>query len=98
MLMNNDIDLYACTSWCKLELYDADFGWGRPVWASIVGLPLKNVTLLIDTRDGDGIEAWLTLGEEDMTFFESNEELLEFSILDPSVHPTIFECCNICFN
>ena len=85
--MNNDIDLYACTSQCKLELYDADFGWGRPVWASIAGLPLKNVTLLIDTRDG-GIEAWVALSEEDMTF-ESNEELLEFAALDPSVIPAV---------
>ena len=31
VLMNNDIDMYAYTSWCKLELYDADFGWGRLV-------------------------------------------------------------------
>ncbi|EEF47561.1 3'-N-debenzoyl-2'-deoxytaxol N-benzoyltransferase, putative [Ricinus communis] len=85
LAMNNDIDLYTCTSWCKLELYDADFGWGRPLWVGIDSIPLSNVVCLMDTRDGDGIEAWLTLGEENMALFESNQELLQFAAVNPSV-------------
>ena len=42
----------------------------------------------LEWRDGDGIEAWVALSEEDMTF-ESNEELLEFAALDPSVIPAV---------
>ena len=27
LVINNDIDLYSCTSWCKSKLYDANFRW-----------------------------------------------------------------------
>ncbi|KAG5236487.1 BAHD acyltransferase [Salix suchowensis] len=81
-----DIDYYNCTSWCNFELYGADFGWGKPTWLSpVFTIELKNVVFLIDTRDGDGIEAWISLSPEDMALFESNKELLEFSAANPSV-------------
>lgn len=86
MAMSKDIDYYNCTSWCRFELYDADFGWGKPTWLSIVlTVELKNIMCLIDTRDGDGIEACICLSPEDMALFESNEELLEFAAANPSV-------------
>ncbi|KAJ6721610.1 F21J9.9 [Salix viminalis] len=86
MAMSKDIDYYNCTSWCNFELYDADFGWGKPTWLSpVFTAELKNVVCLIDTRDGDGIEAWISLSPEDMALFESNKELLEFSAANPSV-------------
>nr|UBU50654.1 mutant BAHD acyltransferase protein [Turnera subulata x Turnera krapovickasii]UBU50655.1 mutant BAHD acyltransferase protein [Turnera subulata x Turnera krapovickasii] len=85
LAMSTDIDFYNCTSWCKFQLYEADFGWGKPAWLSIASTSIKNVLLLIDTRDAAGIEAWLTLSEEDMAFFECNKELLEFATLNPSV-------------
>jgi len=40
---------------------------------------------LIDTRDGDGIEACISLSPEDMALFESNMELLEFAAANHSV-------------
>ncbi|XP_050206872.1 stemmadenine O-acetyltransferase-like [Mercurialis annua] len=86
LVMSNEIDFYICTSWCRFGLYDADFGWGRPVWVSSTSVRLSNVAVLMDTRDGDGIEAWLTLTEEDMNFFESDHELLEFAAVNPSVY------------
>jgi hypothetical protein len=86
MAMSKDIDYYNCTSWCRFELYDADFGWGKPTWLSTVfTIELKNIMCLIDTRDGDGIEACICLSPEDMALFESNKELLEFAAANHSV-------------
>ncbi|XP_048138624.1 (13S,14R)-1,13-dihydroxy-N-methylcanadine 13-O-acetyltransferase AT1-like [Rhodamnia argentea] len=60
----------------KFHLYEADFGWGKLVWVSSAGLVFKNVVVLIESRYGDGIEAWVTMEEKDMGVFERNEELL----------------------
>lgn len=66
---------------------EADVGFGKPVWVSIVvdSLRGKNSIQMADTRDGDGVEAWLTLEEDNMELFEHNQELLAFASLNPSV-------------
>ncbi|KAK9108378.1 hypothetical protein Syun_024389 [Stephania yunnanensis] len=66
------------SSWCRLGLYDADFGWGKPVWVSPT-LNLKNFVILMDTRSGDGIEAWVNMLEEDLVGLENDPELLSFT-------------------
>ncbi|XP_019198383.1 PREDICTED: vinorine synthase-like [Ipomoea nil] len=53
------------TSLCRFPIYEVDFGWGRPVWACITNLLYKNIIILMSTKCGDGIEAWITMGEED---------------------------------
>ncbi|KAK8529327.1 hypothetical protein V6N12_060110 [Hibiscus sabdariffa] len=64
------------TSLCRFPLYEADFGWGKPVWVSSASLNAKNLVAFMDTATGDGIEAWINLKEEDMAEFESDEQLL----------------------
>ncbi|KAK9108382.1 hypothetical protein Syun_024393 [Stephania yunnanensis] len=64
------------SSWCKLGFYDADFGWGTPVWVSSATVSLKNLVIMVDTKNGDGIEAWVNMLEDDMVGFESDPELL----------------------
>ncbi|CAN8304156.1 unnamed protein product [Cochlearia groenlandica] len=82
----NEIDLWMSNSWCKLGMYEADFGWGKPVWVTGRGTSdFKNLMLLIDTKDGLGVEAWITLKEEHMSLFERDEELLESASLNPPV-------------
>ncbi|GLT81092.1 hypothetical protein SLA2020_524960 [Shorea laevis] len=74
-------------SWCKLDLYETDFGWGKPLWVSSVGLQgsaVRNFCIINETRSGDGMEAWITLDEPDMTILERDPELLSFASLDPS--------------
>ncbi|XP_050206874.1 stemmadenine O-acetyltransferase-like [Mercurialis annua] len=84
--MSNGVDFYVCTSWCRFGLYDTDFGWGRPAWVSTTTGIMSNVIVFMDTRDGDGIEARLNLREEeDMAFFESSPEILEFAAVNPSI-------------
>ncbi|CAN7094080.1 unnamed protein product [Brassica rapa subsp. narinosa] len=82
----NEMDLWMSNSWCKLGMYEADFGWGKPVWVTGRGTSsFKNFMLLIDAKDGDGIEAWITLMDKHMSLFECDEELLESASLNPPV-------------
>ena len=69
---------YICISWCRCSLYQADFGWGKPMRLSPLGAGSKNITCLNDTREGEGIEAFVTLEEQEMVVFEGDEELLHF--------------------
>ncbi|XP_020416938.1 BAHD acyltransferase At5g47980-like [Prunus persica] len=82
-----DIDNYCLTSWCRFPFYEADFGWGKPSWLSNIPstAELKNMISLVDVSDGIGIEARLTLKEEDMAVIEINEELLAYASLNPCV-------------
>ncbi|KAG6783589.1 hypothetical protein POTOM_009245 [Populus tomentosa] len=80
------VDYLGFSSWCRFGFYDADFGWGKPVWISSFaasGSLTMNLIILADTRC-DGIEAFVTLDEKDMTILEGNPELLKFASLNPS--------------
>ncbi|KAJ0037608.1 hypothetical protein Pint_22412 [Pistacia integerrima] len=40
----------------RFGINEADFGWGKPAWATFPFVKLKNTVVLIDTEDGeDGI-------------------------------------------
>ncbi|KAH7515582.1 hypothetical protein FEM48_Zijuj10G0041900 [Ziziphus jujuba var. spinosa] len=67
-----DMERYSCTSWCKFPLYETDYGFGKPVWVSSTIVAFKNTIVLVDTKQGDGIEAWVALEEENMLIFEGN--------------------------
>ncbi|XP_004310026.1 PREDICTED: vinorine synthase-like [Fragaria vesca subsp. vesca] len=66
------------SSYCRFPLYDNDFGWGRPTWVGSPALTFKNLVNFMDTREGGGIEAYISLEEEVMTKFESDVELLAY--------------------
>ncbi|CAA7017276.1 unnamed protein product [Microthlaspi erraticum] len=74
--------LHAVSSWCKLPFYETDFGTGPPVWVFGSVAPIADfvtVAFLLDSNDLQGIEAWVTLAEEDMALFQQNPELLAFA-------------------
>ncbi|KAI5660916.1 hypothetical protein M9H77_20239 [Catharanthus roseus] len=80
-------DYIGFSSWCGFGFYDIDFGWGKPIWVSsyAVNAPVfMNLVLLLETRNGDGIEAWVTLDEQEMEILKHNQEFLAFASLDPS--------------
>ncbi|MCD9640371.1 hypothetical protein HAX54_025647 [Datura stramonium] len=78
-------DLYHFSSWCGYSFYDVDFGWGTPIVFSSIESKFKNMIFLTDTKDG-GVEAWVTLSEEDMKMFEKNSsELLTYATLKASL-------------
>ncbi|KAL4628935.1 hypothetical protein ACB092_05G273400 [Castanea dentata] len=78
-VLKKDIVQFNFSSWCRFPIYETDFGWGNPMWIGEVSPPFKNATVFIDTKSGDGIEAWVNLKEEDMAKFESDSELLAYA-------------------
>ncbi|XP_021746724.1 vinorine synthase-like [Chenopodium quinoa] len=77
---------YKFSSWCRYPIYEVDFGWGSPIWVSTAEYPYQNSVIMMDSKDGEGIEAWVTLDEEVMYVFQSDEELLKFASLNPSIY------------
>ncbi|KAJ4877515.1 HXXXD-type acyl-transferase family protein [Raphanus sativus] len=73
-----EAETYAVSSWCRMSFYDADFGWGFPVWVA-PGSVDKTQVVLMDAKDGEGVEAWVTLPETDMAEFEHDDELLVYA-------------------
>ncbi|XP_065874655.1 BAHD acyltransferase At5g47980-like [Euphorbia lathyris] len=83
---DDDEEGYFCSSWCRFPFYEsADFGLGKPFWVTSVCSALKNMIIVMDTKGGDGIQAFITLGEDAMAMFELDQELLSFSSINPSV-------------
>jgi shikimate O-hydroxycinnamoyltransferase len=78
LFSEGDLEFYKFTSWCRFPLYEADFGSGKPTWVCSPSMPFKNLVVLMSTRDGHGIEAFVNILEEDAVVFDSNEELLPF--------------------
>ncbi|XP_021832832.1 vinorine synthase-like [Prunus avium] len=70
--------LLSFSSYCRFPLYDNDFGWGRPTWVGSPALTYKNLVLFMDTKEGGGIEAYVSLEEEVMAKFECDSELLSY--------------------
>lgn len=43
------------------------------------------IFFLMDTKDGEGIEAWVTIDEKVMAVLQGDKEFLRFATLNPSV-------------
>ncbi|KAK9293120.1 hypothetical protein L1049_021106 [Liquidambar formosana] len=84
MASKGEVELYRFSSWTRFPFYEADFGWGKPIWVCTTSVPMKNVVILMGTRCGDGIEAWVSLAEHEMAQFERNHELLQFVSSSPT--------------
>ncbi|KAL2506161.1 HXXXD-type acyl-transferase family protein [Abeliophyllum distichum] len=63
------------SDWSKFGFYDNDFGFGKPIWTSVANNPFKNLIIMLNTKENDGIEAWVHLHEKDMPYFEQDEEI-----------------------
>nr|UYB01032.1 acyltransferase [Iberis amara] len=83
-----DIDLYTMSSWCRKPFYEVDFGWGNPVWMGSASHTIYNnvvFVVLMDSKDGEDVEAWVGLPKQDMSVFLCDQELLAYAIINPSV-------------
>ncbi|KAK9181875.1 hypothetical protein WN944_025016 [Citrus x changshan-huyou] len=83
----DEIDYYMYSNLSRLQKYETDFGWEKPIWMTIPNY-MHNMFMLLGTRDGKGMEALVSLSKEDMALFEHDKELLAFAAANPSVLPT----------
>ncbi|KAJ9182460.1 hypothetical protein P3X46_006455 [Hevea brasiliensis] len=68
-------DIFAFTSW-------------YPIWVGIlgkVGPAFRNLTVFAETRDGKGIEAWITLDEVRIALLERDPEFLAHASAIPKI-------------
>jgi len=77
-------NLFTFSSWCRFPMYKADFGWGKPTWITTTCCSSRNIIFLMDTRDGDGIEALVNMEEKYMAKFEHDFELLQYASFNPN--------------
>ncbi|THG23193.1 hypothetical protein TEA_016035 [Camellia sinensis var. sinensis] len=80
----DDMEMYAHSSWCRFLMYETDFGWGKLTWVSPTDEGAPVGIALVDARDGEGVEIWVNLFEEDMALFEADQELLAYASPNPS--------------
>ncbi|KAJ0785414.1 putative transferase [Helianthus annuus] len=66
------------TSWCKFPFYEADFGFGKPIWAVPWTTPMKNAMLLIDNANGNGVDAYIFLEVKDVPYFKEGLDVKVF--------------------
>ncbi|KAK6146334.1 hypothetical protein DH2020_020203 [Rehmannia glutinosa] len=76
---SSDYKVVWITDWSKFGEYELDFGFGKPIWVSLADVPLKDLFILMNTKDNDGIEAWVYLHESDMPFLEQDQDLQLFT-------------------
>ncbi|KAK7827715.1 stemmadenine O-acetyltransferase-like [Quercus suber] len=76
---NGEIESCNFSSWCRFPVYEVDFGMGKPTWVCCPGICCKNTVVMMSTKDGDGIETWVSMKEEDMAMFENDQELLSYA-------------------
>lgn len=79
----SNIEVFGFSSWCRFPFYEADFGWGKPIWVS-TALKLNKVAIFLDTSDGKGIEAWVGLSKENMDKLKRHPDILAYDPFRPS--------------
>ncbi|GMI78790.1 hypothetical protein like AT3G26040 [Hibiscus trionum] len=75
-------DIFAFTSWLNIDFLKIDFGWGKPCSFALFGKAgpeFRNLTVLVETKYGQGIEAWITLDELRMSALQKDHEFLKFA-------------------
>ncbi|KAL5788647.1 hypothetical protein ACOSP7_005596 [Xanthoceras sorbifolium] len=82
-------DVHRFGSFRSLPFYEVDFGWGKPAWVSLAQRPYKGV-MLLNTKGGDGIEAWVTMDEEEMDYFQNDPTIIMLlKDGDHGIHDTV---------
>ncbi|KAL3620095.1 hypothetical protein CASFOL_035007 [Castilleja foliolosa] len=55
MLKKGVMEMFMFTSWCGFPVYEANIGWGKPIWFCPANI-LNNCAVLVDSRCGEKIE------------------------------------------
>ncbi|WRX25190.1 hypothetical protein QQP08_017677 [Theobroma cacao] len=84
MKKSSNIGMFRFSSWCRFPFYETNFGWGKPIWFGTAFAINRNGCLL-DTSDGEGIEAWISLTKEEMAQLEQQPGILAHAAFKPSI-------------
>ncbi|KAL0387764.1 UNVERIFIED_CONTAM: Stemmadenine O-acetyltransferase [Sesamum radiatum] len=76
LIMNGELELCAFSSWCRFPVYEADYGWGKPISFCTSTTSMKNTIVLVNSRSGNGIEALITMPQDNVEILESQIKLL----------------------
>ncbi|XP_038678363.1 stemmadenine O-acetyltransferase-like [Tripterygium wilfordii] len=77
---------YVVSSISKMGFYEADFGWGNPLWATVSPIIQEvqiNMIYQIQTESGNGIEVMAILEDRDMEKLERHPEFRAYARLKP---------------
>ncbi|CAH1429776.1 unnamed protein product [Lactuca virosa] len=77
---DSEVNFYLFTCWCKFSFYEADFGYGKPIWSSTGSLPVQNLVIMLDDHKGDGVEAWVHLDEKRMKELEQDSDIKAYAL------------------
>ena len=59
------------TSWARLPIHDADFGWGRPIFMGPGGIAYEGLSFIIPSSTNDGsLSLAIALPPEQMKVFQ----------------------------
>ncbi|KAL0413487.1 UNVERIFIED_CONTAM: Vinorine synthase [Sesamum radiatum] len=81
LVLKGELESCVFSSWCGFPVYKVDYGWGNPIWVCSSGWPLKNFTVLMNSRCGDGIEAWVSTSKENIEMLETQINLIPAATL-----------------
>ncbi|KAM6589529.1 hypothetical protein CsatA_012134 [Cannabis sativa] len=80
-LEKGEVSALVFSSLCRFPIYDADFGYGKPIWVSSAHRCFGNIFGFLDNKNGDQIEAYACFSPETMAKLEVDKEFL--SLLSP---------------
>ncbi|KAL0402228.1 UNVERIFIED_CONTAM: Stemmadenine O-acetyltransferase [Sesamum latifolium] len=71
LAMNGELEFCFFISWCRYFVYEVGYGWGKPISFCNSAVPVKNIACLVDSRSGDGIEALISMPQDEVEILES---------------------------
>ncbi|KAK4424823.1 Vinorine synthase [Sesamum alatum] len=75
LILKGDLELCGFSSWCGFPLYEVDYGWGTPIWFCTTAIATKNSIVLVDSKDGHGIEAWVNMKRDNVEMLETQAQI-----------------------
>ncbi|XP_028076282.1 vinorine synthase-like isoform X2 [Camellia sinensis] len=76
LVSKGKVQVLRFSSWCGFPIYEADFGWGKPSWVSIATMDTKNSIIIMDSKYPGGVEAWVTVHEQDVAILDQLETFI----------------------
>ncbi|KAL4580946.1 hypothetical protein LXL04_017152 [Taraxacum kok-saghyz] len=80
-IADSEVNFYLFTCWSKFPFYEADFGYGKPIWSSTGSLPVQNLVIMMDDHEGDGVEAWVHLDENRIKELEQDSHIKAYALM-----------------